>query len=122
MSEIEKLYQKSYEKLKSSKILYGVGQYADSASLSYYSMFLMAKALLKKKGSDAKTHEGVIRLFSLKYIHEDTFDYETYLHLPSSQSKREDADYSAVDYITQEIAEELILQAEEFFIEAEKFL
>ena len=45
-------------------------------------MFLMAKALLKKKGYDAKTHEGVIKLFSLKYVNEDTFNYETYLHLP----------------------------------------
>lgn len=65
MKEIEKLCQKSYTKLKSSKALYELGQYSDSASLSYYCMFLMAKALLKKKGYDAKTHEGVIKLFSL---------------------------------------------------------
>ena len=50
MKEIEKLCQKSYTKLKSSKALYELGQYSDSASLSYYCMFLMAKALLKKKG------------------------------------------------------------------------
>lgn len=85
-------------------------------------MFLMAKALLNKKGYDAKTHEGVIKLFSLKYVHEDTFNHEIYLHLPSSQSKREDADYSSVDYITQEIADNLISKAEEFLKESEKFL
>ncbi len=122
MSEIEKLCKKSYDKLKSSKALYELGQYSDSASLSYYCMFLMAKALLNKKGYDAKTHEGVIKLFSLKYVHEDTFNHEIYLHLPSSQSKREDADYSSVDYITQEIAENLISKAEEFLKESEKFL
>lgn len=122
MREIEKLCQKSYNKLKSSKTLYEIGQYSDSASLSYYCMFLMAKALLKKKDCDAKTHEGVIKLFSLKYVHDDEFDYDIYLHLPSSQSKREDADYSAFDYITKEIAEELISQAEEFLKESEKFL
>ncbi|WP_405268016.1 HEPN domain-containing protein [Methanobrevibacter sp.] len=122
MSEIEKLCKKSYDKLKSSKALYELGQYSDSASLSYYCMFLMAKALLNKKGYDAKTHEGVIKLFSLKYVHEDIFNHEIYLHLPSSQSKREDADYSSVDYITQEIAENLISKAEEFLKESEKFL
>ena len=85
-------------------------------------MFLMAKALLKKKGLDAKTHEGVINLFSLKYVHEEKFNHDTYASFAAAQSKREDADYNAVDYITQEIAEELILQAEEFISEAEKFL
>ena len=122
MNEIEKLCDKSYSKLTSSKTLYQIGQYSDSASLSYYSMFLMAKALLKKKGLDAKTHEGVINLFSLKYVRESGFNHDTYVHFAAAQSKREDADYNAVDYITQEIAEELISQAEEFLNEAEKFL
>ena len=121
MEEIENLYNKSYGKLKSSQYLYEIGQYSDSASLAYYAMFLMAKALLMKKGFDAKTHEGIITLFSLKYVHEDNFDYDVFVHLPSAQSKREDADYNAIDYITQEIAEDLIFQAEEFLKEAEKF-
>lgn len=122
MSEIETLIQKSYDKLKSSRTLYEIGQYGDSASLSYYSMFLMAKALLRKKGFNAKTHEGVIALFSLKYINEDTFNPEIYCYLPASQSKREDADYSAVTFITKEIAEEQICNAEKFLEESEKFL
>ena len=121
MKEIENLYNKSYGKLKSSQYLYEIGQYSDSASLAYYAMFLMAKALLMKKWFDAKTHEGIITLFSLKYVHEDNFDYDVFVHLPSAQSKREDADYNAIDYITQEIAEDLIFQAEEFLKEAEKF-
>ena len=122
MKEIEQLCNKSFSKLKSSKSLYELGQYSDSASLSYYAMFLMAKALLKKKGFDTKTHEGTINLFSLKYVHESNFDYSIFVYLPSAQSKREDADYNALDYITQEIAEELIFQAEEFLAEAGKFL
>lgn len=101
MSEIEKLRDKSYSKLTSSKALYEIEQYSDSASLAYYSMLLMAKALLRKKGLDAKTHEGVMNLFSLKYVKEVAFDYEKYVFLSSAQSKREDADYGAVDYITQ---------------------
>ena len=122
MSEIEKLCEKSYKKLTSSKALYEIGNYADSASLAYYSMFLMAKALLKKKGLDAKTHNGLISLFSLKYVFEGDFDSKIYSFLASGQSIREDADYSAFDLINQEIAEELILQAEEFSRESERFL
>ena len=46
---------------------------------------------------------------------------EFYSYLASGQSIREDADYSVSDYITKEIAEELISQAEEFLAEAENF-
>lgn len=85
-------------------------------------MFLMAKALLKKKGIDSKTHHGVISLFSLKYVFEGDFNHRAYSNLAAGQSIREDADYSASDFITQEITEELISQAEEFIGESEKFL
>lgn len=122
MSEIEELTKKSYTKLESCKILYENEKYSDSASLAYYSMFLMAKALLKKKETDAKTHEGIINLFNLKYVHEDNFDKKVYAYFASAQSKREDADYNAIDYINREIAEDLISQAEEFLMESEKFL
>ena len=122
MNEIEKLCKKSYTKLTSSKALYEIGNYADSASLAYYSMFLMAKALLNKKGLTAKTHHGIISLFYMKYVSEENFSRKFYSYLASGQSIREDADYSVSDYITKEIAEELISQAEEFLAEAEKFL
>jgi len=122
LCEIEKLCEKSYGKLDSSKLLYENGKYSDSASLAYYSMFLMAKALLMKKDFDAKTHDGILHLFSLKYVHEDSFKYRLYAYLSAAQSVREDADYNISDYINQEIAEELILQAEEFLKEAERFL
>ena len=121
MNEVEKLCEKAYDKLDSSKLLYENGKYSDSASLAYYAMFLMAKALLLKKGFDA-THDGLIHLFSLKYMHEDSFKYRLYAYLSAAQSVREDADYSAFDYINQEIAEELISQANEFLKESERFL
>ena len=122
MNNTEKLCEKSYEKLTSSKTLYEIGNYSDSASLAYYSMFLMAKTLLNKIGLDAKTHNGIISLFSLKYVFEGQFNSRIYSHLAAGQSVREDADYSAAEYINQEIAEELIFHAEEFLREAEKFL
>ena len=63
---------KAETKLKHSKALFEIEGYADSVSLSYYSMFLCAKALLIKKECNVpKTHQGLIQLFSLKYVHED---------------------------------------------------
>ncbi|WP_409988281.1 HEPN domain-containing protein [Methanosphaera sp. ISO3-F5] len=40
---------KQNEKLNNSKVLYENKGYSDSVSLSYYAMFLSAKALLIKK-------------------------------------------------------------------------
>lgn len=49
--------------------------YADSVTLSYYAMFLSAKALLiKRKCKIGKTHQSLIQEFSRVYVHEDTFD------------------------------------------------
>ena len=80
---------KAETKLKHSKALFEIEGYADSVSLSYYSMFLCAKALLIKKECNVpKTHQGLIQLFSLKYVHEDEFRYNVYKYLTNAQSDR----------------------------------
>ena len=121
--EIYAFIDKAETKLKHSKLLFDVGGYADSVSLSYYAMFLCAKALLVKKNCEIpKTHQGLIQLFSLKYVHEDEFKYNIYNHLASSQSERESADYGAKDNIDEKIAQRRINHAEEFLNETKKFL
>lgn len=61
-------------------------------------------------------------MFSLKYVHEDDFNYNAYNYLSSSQSDRESADYGARDNIDERIAKRRINHAEEFLKEAKKFL
>ena len=108
---------KAETKLKHSKALFEIEGYADSVSLSYYSMFLCAKALLIKKECNVpKTHQGLIQLFSLKYVHEDEFRYNVYKYLTNAQ------DYSAIDSIGEDLAKKRINQAEEFLKETKKFL
>jgi len=86
-------------------------------------MFLCAKALLiKKECIIPKTHQGLIQLFSLKYVHEDEFKYNIHKYLANAQSDREDADYTAIDSIGDVLAEKRIKQAEEFLNETKKFL
>ena len=82
-----------------------------------------AKALLiKKECNIPKTHQGLIQLFSLKYVRDDEFKYNIYKHLANAQSDREDADYAAIDSISYALAEKRIKQAEEFLNETKKFL
>ena len=78
--------------------------------------------MIKKECNAPKTHQGLIQLLSLKYVHEDEFKYNVYKYLANAQSDREDADYSAIDSIGEDLAKKRINQAEEFLKETKKFL
>lgn len=121
--EIIAFITKAETKLKHSKALFEIEGYADSVSLSYYCMFLCAKALLLKKNCKIpKSHQGLIQLFSLKYVKEDDFRYNVYKYLANAQSDRENADYDAIDDIGQKLAKKRIVEAEEFLKETNRFI
>lgn len=122
LSEVDEFISKANDKLISSKILFDNQQYATSVRASYYCMFLTAKALLVKKGHYTKSHEGLISTFGQVYVNQDDFDRKIAKYLARAQSLREDADYDAIDGITESIAKLWINNAEEFMKEAEKFL
>lgn len=84
--------------------------------------YVLKHLLIKKECNIPKTHHGLIQLFSLKYVHEDKLNYNVYKHLANAQSDREDADYTAIDSISDILAEKRIKQAEEFLNETKKFL
>ena len=111
------------KKLTLAKTAYSMEDYSDAVSLSYYAMFLVAKALILKKGiKSPKTHTGLIHLFNTHYVKEDDFPYEKYKHLASTQAQRETADYDAIDEIDERIARKRIKQSEEFIKEAKRFI
>ena len=56
------------------------------------------------------------------YVNQGDFDRKIAKYLARAQSLREDADYDAVDGITESIAKLWINNAEEFMEEAKKFL
>ena len=104
LSEVDEFISKADDKLISSKILFDNQQYATSVSAAYYCMFLTAKALLIKKDYNPKSHEGLISLFGQVYVNQGDFDRKIAKYLARAQSLREDADYDAVDGITESIA------------------
>ena len=91
-------------------------------SVHHIIVCLTAKALLIKKEHYPKSHEGLISLFGQVYVKHDDFDRKIAKYLARGQSLREDADYDAVDGITENIARLWVNNAEEFMKEAEKFL
>ena len=123
LDETQAFFDKSKKKLLSAHSSYNLEDYSSAVSLSYYAMFLVAKALILKKGVKApKTHNGLIYLFKVNYIDQDDFSYEKYVYLADTQSDREDADYDAFDELDERIARKRIKQAEEFIAEAERFI
>lgn len=123
LDETQAFFNKSKKKLLSANSSYDLEDYSSAVSLSYYAMFLVAKALVLKKGIKApKTHNGLLYLFKVHYVEEEDFSYEKYVYLADTQSQREDADYDAFDEIDERIARKRIKQAEGFINEAERFL
>ena len=122
MGEIEDFMIKAEEKLKVSKLLYEQEFYGDSVSSSYYVMFLVAKALLLKKGLNPKTHKGLIKQFNKEYVYEDNFDNSIYKDFVRTQTLREKADYEVHDGINERIAKNNIKICEKFIEESQKFL
>lgn len=122
MDEIQEYYNKARTKFKHSKVLYEIEGYADSVSLSYYSMLLIAKALLLKKGLKPKTHSGLISVFGKEYVRNDDFSLKVFSNFSRTEPLRNNSDYDAIDEITKEDAKNAIGYVEDFFKEAERFL
>lgn len=110
------------EQLVSSKILFEAEQYRDSIALSYYAMHSSASALLLKKNISPNTHGGALRQLGKEYVNEGLFSKEIYNYFYDAKRYGNDAlyDYSAI--FSEELAEELILHAEEFLAEVERLL
>lgn len=66
--EIKEAFKKAQERLSAAYILIGGKHYFDSVSRSYYAILDSARALLLSDGHFAKTHDGVLTLFNLKYV------------------------------------------------------
>ena len=61
LDETQAFFDKSNKKLTLAKTAYSMEDYSDAVSLSYYAMFLVAKAFILKKGiKSPKTHAGLI--------------------------------------------------------------
>lgn len=85
-------------------------------------MYSSALALLLKKDISPKTHEGILRQLAKKYVKENLLSKESYDYLYDTITIRNkfSCDYAVV--FSEELTEELILQAEKFIAEVEHLL
>ena len=122
MDNVGEAFNVGKEQLISSKMLFEGGQYRDSVTLSYYAMYSSALALLLKKDISPKTHEGTLRQLAKEYVKEGLLSKEAYDYLCDGRTLRNKSSYDYSLVFSEELAEELILQAEKFIDEVEQLL
>lgn len=114
--------EKGRSALRQAEILYQNNEFDGSVSRAYYAIFHFACALLFSKGLEARSHEGVRRLFSLHFVRENIFEKKYGTILSHAQKAREESDYEPEIPFTQEDAALRLQEAKEFLSQVEKHL
>lgn len=120
--KIEKMMTKASRKLEAAQVLYEDGIYDDAISRAYYAMFHAATALLLKKGVTAKTHSGLLTMFSLHYVKSGEIAKEYFDILSESKELRENGDYEPYFEGHDEEARLALANAKKFLKKAEEIL
>jgi uncharacterized protein (UPF0332 family) len=110
------------EELNNVRFLLENEKYNLAISRSYYAVFYATKSLLAKKGFFPKTHQGVIKKFSLEYVKNDDFDYEAFVLLSKLEENRRESDYDLVINFEEEEAQKAFENAEKFIDECRRFI
>jgi uncharacterized protein (UPF0332 family) len=114
MKEWEKHLERAEEKLRSANILFENNMFADAISEAYYAMFHAAKSLLALKDIYPKTHTGVVSQFGLQFVNEGFIEELYGKSFAKAQTKREKADYDIYYEPSEEEAESILEDAENF--------
>jgi len=115
--QFERSIQRAEERIQEAKILLEKDHYGGAISRAYYGFFEAAHALLITKGISAKTHAGVIALFSLHFVKSDKIPVKFIRFFKQAKEAREEADYGFLKEFTREEAGDIIETAEEFIKE-----
>jgi uncharacterized protein (UPF0332 family) len=106
--------ERAEEKLRSANILFENNMFADAISEAYYAMFHAAKSLLALKDIYPKTHTGVVSQFGLQFVNEGFIEELYGKSFAKAQTKREKADYDIYYEPSEEEAESILEDAENF--------
>ena len=94
----------------------------DAVSRAYYAVFHSARAALKTKGIETKTHQGLITQFALHLVKLGLLETEYGDILRQEKEDRETGDYEPFVSFSLEEAEKRVKDAEHFVTRIQKFL
>lgn len=128
MTESNQLENAKLEKAKGESsweeagILFDKEKYDGAVSRAYYAAFHFACTLLLTKGLEARSHQGVQRLFHLHFIRTGLFQGNVGVLLSHAQKAREEADYYPEISFTKEIASDRMRDVENFLKASRRYL
>lgn len=108
--------------LEEAQILFENKKYDGVVSRAYYAAFHYASAALLRKGLEAKSHQGMQRLFHLHFIRTKIFNDKAGITLSHAQKAREEADYYPEISFTREVAEERLNEVKKFVKQVRSYL
>jgi len=88
--------------LDAAILLFDSGFLSDAISRLYYYLLHSVRALLLTKGLEPKSHEGVLRVFSLHFVKEGIFEPKASHIFAKLMKYREEADYNPSYIFTRE--------------------
>lgn len=116
-----KIYlQKANDNLRAAKLLIKEKLFRSAVSRAYYAIFEATRSVLITKGISAKTHSGLINLFSLHFIKTKQLPEKMAEVLKNAKEFREAADYGMEIEFDKKEAKEIVKKAENFINEIKK--
>ncbi|MGC8783103.1 MAG: HEPN domain-containing protein [Armatimonadota bacterium] len=119
---VRTFWDKGEERLKAARLLHQQGFYEEAVSVAYYATLWAARALLLTEGAEPRTHEGVRTMLGLYFIRTGRLPQEMGKLFTRRLDDRMSADYSDINFLSSEDAEEAIEQAERFIQTIRPFL
>ena len=119
---IQQELKKARSALKAAEKLLAENLAEDSVSRAYYAVFHSARAALKVKQIETKSHQGLIRAFALYLIKPGLLEVEYGDILRQEKEDRETGDYDPFVTFQIEEAEKTVKDAKRFIERIELFL
>ncbi|MCS7311183.1 MAG: HEPN domain-containing protein, partial [Armatimonadetes bacterium] len=107
-------WDKGEERLRAARLLYEQGFYEEAVSVAYYATLWAARALLLTEGAEPRTCEAVRTMLGLYFVRTGRLSQEVGRLFTRRLDDRMSADYSDVNFLGREDAEEAVAQAERF--------
>ena len=117
-----KLLDKALRAVHATETLLRAGDTEFAAGRAYYAMFYAAQALLNEKGLSFRKHGGVHAAFGERFVVTKLFDPKFHRWLLDAFDKRIQADYGVEAVVTAEDVEQMLSQAKEFVVQANRHL
>ena len=122
LDEVDALLNKAYQRLQAAKELFHMKYYDDCVNRAYYSMVSAATAALRFKEITTKTHKGLHNKFSEVFIKSGEIETKLGKQFRYAEDLRNKVDYDSFETITEEQAELILEDAENFIDSVEKLI